>query len=173
MGEVYWYENGPEWKRHLVISDMHMLVGMDFGDITGRGWQDPVICYELYGPGGRIDDPDTNGGKIDWIENPGYPENTQERWRRHYIGRITGMHRLRVGYFTQRSKIEVLAFPIVAKENVHALLPIGLLQKPDDLENASEWPMFLVDNSYCRMVHGVIRKRSLVPASDLDSVLVA
>jgi hypothetical protein len=173
MGEIYWYENGPEWKRHLVTSGMHMPVGMDFGDITGNGWQDPVITYELYGPGGRIDDPDTNGGKIDWVENPGYPQNTQYRWKRHYIGRTTGMHRLRVGYFTQREKIEVLGFPIVAKENVHALLPVVLFQKPDDYENAPEWPMLTVDDSYFRMIHGVIRKVNYVPDSDLDSVLMA
>jgi hypothetical protein len=127
----------------------------------------------LYGPGGRIDDPDTNGGKIDWIENPGYPANTQHRWKRHYIGRTTGMHRLRVGYFTQREKIEVLGFPIVTKGNVHGLLPVVIFQKPDDLKNAPEWPAFTVDDSSFRMIHGVIKKANLIPDSDLDSVLMA
>jgi len=173
MGEIYWYENGPQWKRHLITGGMHMPVGMDYGDIAGNGRQSPVICYDLYGPGGRIDDPDPNGGKIDWIENPGFPENTQRSWERHYIGRTVGMHRLRVGYFTQRQRIEVLGFPIVATENVHALLPVVLFRKPDDVHNASEWPMFTVSNNYFRMIHGVIKKTNLIPGSDLDSVLIA
>jgi hypothetical protein len=173
MGEIYWYENGSEWKRHLLTTGMHMPVGMDYGDVSGKGYQDAVICYELYGPGGRIDDPDVSGGKIDWVENPGYPANTQQRWARHYIGRTTGMHRLRVGYFTQRQQIEVLGFPIVAKENVHALLPVVLFQKPEDAENAPEWPMFTVDDSHFRMIHGVIKKKNYIPGSDLDSVLIA
>ena len=173
MGEIYWYENGSPWKRHLVCDDMHMPVGMDYGDITGKGFNDPVICYGLYGPGGRIDDPDPLGGKIDWVENPGYPRNAQVRWQRRYIGRTTGMHRLRVGYFTQRDRIEVLGFPIVAQENVHALLPVVLFQRPDDFYNAPEWPMTVVDNSYFRMIHGAIKKQNLIPGSDLDSVLLA
>src|SRR4051812_41858259 len=37
MGEIYWYENGPQWKRHLITGGMHMPVGMDYGDITGNG----------------------------------------------------------------------------------------------------------------------------------------
>ena len=173
MGEIYWYENSPQWNRHVVCDDMHMPVGMDYGDITGKGFNDPVICYGLYGPGGRIDDPDPQGGKIDWVENPGYPQNTQHRWQRRYIGRTTGMHRLRVGYFTQRDKIEVFGFPIVAHENVHALLPVVLFQRPDDFYNAPEWPKTVVNNSYFRMIHGAIRKQNLIPGSALNSVLLA
>lgn len=66
MGEIYWYENGVEWRRHLVASGVRMPVGLDYGDLSGKGYQDIAICYELFGPGGRIDDPDTEGGKIDW-----------------------------------------------------------------------------------------------------------
>jgi hypothetical protein len=51
MGEIYWYENGPTWTRHLVCDGMHMPVGMDYGDVSGKGFQDPVICYDLYGAG--------------------------------------------------------------------------------------------------------------------------
>jgi hypothetical protein len=173
MSEIYWYENGIEWKRHLVTSGMRMPLGMDYGDISGKGHQDAVICYELFGPGGRIDDPDPDGGKIDWIENPGYPANTQQRWARHYIGRTTGMHRVCVGYFTQREKIEVLGFPIVARENLHALVPVILFRKPDGVESASAWPMSTVDDASFRMIHGAIKKRNFIPGSELDSVLAA
>jgi hypothetical protein len=173
MGEIYWYENGRTWTRHLVCDGMHMPVGMDYGDVSGKGFQDPVICYDLYGAGGRIDDPDVNGGKIDWVENPGYPANTQQKWIRHYIGRTTGMHRLRVGYFTQRERIEVFGFPIVAKENVHALLPVVLFQKPNNVETAEQWPMSTVSDSNFRMIHGAIKKKNLAPNSNLDSVLLA
>jgi hypothetical protein len=173
MGEINWYENGVEWRRHLVASGIRMPVGLGYGDLSGKGYQDIAVCYELFGPGGRIDDPDTNGGKIDWIENPGYPANTQQRWKRHYIGRTTGMHRLCVGRFTQREKIEVLGFPLVAKESVHALVPVVLFQKPDGAETAPNWPMSTVDDSHFRLIHGATAKRNLIPDSDLDSVLVA
>jgi hypothetical protein len=172
LGEIYWYQN-PDWTRHLVVSKIKMPTGMDFGDITGNGYPDMVICYQLYGPGGTIHDPDPEGGKIDWIENPGNPANTERRWDRHYIGRTVGMHRLRVGHFTQTQRLEVLGLPIVAMEDVHALLPVVLFTQPDDVLTATEWPMTTVDDSYFRMIHGVVKKQGLVPGSDLDSVLLA
>jgi hypothetical protein len=45
---------------------------------------------------------DPEGGKIDWLENPGKIDG---EWKRRYIGRSTAMHRLRLGYFTQLEKL--------------------------------------------------------------------
>lgn len=172
LGEIYWYRN-PTWEKQLVIDKIRMPVGGDCADISGNGYPDIVVCYELYGPIGTIHDPDTTGGKIDWIENPGQDLKDKQRWKRHYIGRTTGMHRLRCGYFTQSERLEILGFPIVAKESVHAVLPVVLFTQPDDVFSATEWPMTIIDDSYFRMIHGAEKKAGLIPGSDRDSVLLA
>ncbi len=172
LGEIYWYHN-PDWTKRLIIDKIKEPVGMDFGDITGNGLPDLVVCYQLYGPGGTIHHADPTGGKIDWLENPGnLPKNT-ERWNRHYVGRATGMHRLRVGHFTRTDRIQIIGFPIVAVEGVQAVLPIVLFTAPDNPAEAEQWPMETINDTDFRMIHGVARKTGIVPGSDLDAILMA
>ena len=173
LGEIYWYANEPGWPRRLITDGYRMPVGADYADISGNGHPDVVVCYELYGPIGTIHDPDPAGGKIDWIENPGSPDKQETRWRRHYIGRATGMHRLRVGHFTQTERLEVIGLPIVAVADVHAVLPVVLFTQPDDVRTATEWPMTVIDDTSFRMIHGAEKKKGLVPGTDLDSLLLA
>jgi hypothetical protein len=171
LGEIYWYQN-PDWTRRLVTNKIDMPVGMDFADITGNGYPDLIVCYELYGPGGTIHHPNEEGGKIDWLENPG-DGSASTRWDRHYVGNTVGMHRLRVGYFTQTERLEIIGLPIVAMEGVHALLPVVMFTSPDDLHDAKEWPMTVIDDVSFRMVHGAAKKSGLIPNSTLDSLLLA
>lgn len=173
LGEIYWYQNDREWTRRLVADGIHMPVGADFADVSGDGSPDIIVCYELYGPIGTIHDPDTAGGKIDWLENPGSPDKDESRWKRHYVGRATGMHRLRAGHFTQTERLEIIGLPIVAKEDVHAVLPVVLFTRPDDVHSAEEWPKTVVDDSHFRMIHGAEIKKGIIPDSDLDSLLLA
>lgn len=79
----------------LIADRIKMPVGADFADVSGNGHPDVIVCYDLYGPIGTIHDANTEGGKIDWLENPGTPDKDESRWKRHYVGRATGMHRLR------------------------------------------------------------------------------
>ncbi|NUT97552.1 MAG: VCBS repeat-containing protein [Saccharothrix sp.] len=173
LGEIYWYQNRPGWPRKLAVDGFRMPVGADFADVSGNGLPDIVVCHELYGPIGTIVDPDPRGGKIDWVENPGAADKTDARWKRHYIGRATGMHRLRVGHFTQSEKLEVIGVPIVATADVHAVLPLVMFTQPDDVHTAEEWPMTVIDDHSFRMIHGAEKKKGLVPGSDLDSLLLA
>lgn len=69
-GELYWYEN-PAWEKRLLLDKIKEPVGADFANITGKHGDDYVISYQLYGPGGTIHHADPEGGKIDWLENPG------------------------------------------------------------------------------------------------------
>ncbi|SDN83085.1 hypothetical protein SAMN05216368_107262 [Cryobacterium flavum] len=172
LGEIYWYQN-PGWQKRLVVDKVKEPVGMDHGDITGNGLADLAVCYQLYGPGGTIHHADPEGGKIDWLENPGNAAETSEQWMRHYVGRATGMHRLRLGHFTRNDVMQIIGFPIVAVEGVHAVLPIVLFTQPADVRSAAEWPMEVVSNRDFRMIHGVARKEGLIPGSDLDSILMA
>lgn len=173
LGEIYWYRNEPGWTRKLVTDGFRMPVGADFADISGDGRPDIVVCYELYGPIGTIHDPDESGGKIDWIENPGGADGTDARWARHYVGRATGMHRLRVGHFTRTDRLEIIGLPIVAAADVHAVLPVVMFTQPDDVRTATEWPMTVIDDRSYRMIHGAEKKKGLVPGSDRDSLLLA
>ncbi|WP_405505773.1 VCBS repeat-containing protein [Streptomyces cyaneofuscatus] len=173
LGEIYWYQNDGEWTRRLAADKFRMPVGADFADITGNGVADIIVCHELYGPIGTIVDPDTEGGKISWLENNGSPDKDPSRWKKHYVGRATGMHRLRAGHFTQTERLEIIGLPIVAKEDVHAVLPVVMFTQPDDVRAADEWPMTVIDDSSFRMIHGAEKKKGLVPGSGLDTLLLA
>lgn len=172
MGEVYWYKN-PDWQRILLANKIKMPVGMDFGDITNNGSPDIAICYQLYGPKGTIIDPDPEGGKIDWLENPGNPNNETEEWQRRYVGKAVGMHRLRIGHFTRTDRWQILGMPIVQVEGVHAVLPVLLFTEPDDIYSATEWERTVIDHTTFRFVHGFEKKKGLIPGSELDSVMLA
>lgn len=170
VGEIYSYAN-PDWTKRLIVDKVKEPVGMDTGDITGTGADDLVFCYQLYGPGGTIHHADPEGGKVDWLENPGPDAIARgERWRRHHIGRAVGMHRLRVGHFTRHDRIQVIGFPIVAVESVHSVLPVMLFTPPDD--PTQPWDSEVVTDSDYRMIHGVARKAGLAP-DGLDGILMA
>ncbi|GHG96271.1 hypothetical protein Srubr_45120 [Streptomyces rubradiris] len=173
LGEIYWYRNDGTWERRLAADGIHMPVGADFADISGNGVDDIIVCHELYGPIGTIVDPDPEGGKISWLENPGQPDKDPSRWKRHYVGRAVGMHRLRAGYFTQSERLEIIGLPIVAVEDVHAVLPVVMFTQPDDVHSAAEWPMTVIDDQHFRMIHGAEKKKGLIPGSDRDSLLLA
>lgn len=173
LGEIYWYRNDGAWTRQLAADGIHMPVGADFADVSGNGSPDIIVCHELYGPIGTIVDPDPKGGKISWLENPGRPDKDQSRWKQHYVGRATGMHRLRAGYFTQTERLEIIGLPIVALEDVHSVLPVVMFTQPDDVHSADEWPMTVIDDTHFRMIHGAEKKKGLIPASERDSLLLA
>lgn len=173
LGEIYWYCNDGAWTRRLAADGIHMPVGADFADISGSGVDDIIVCHELYGPIGTIIDPDPEGGKISWLENPGQPDKDPSRWKRHYVGRATGMHRLRAGYFTQTERLEIVGLPIVAVGDVHGVLPVVMFTRPDDVHAVDEWPMTVIDDTHFRMIHGAEKKQGLIPGSDRDSLLLA
>lgn len=59
-------------------------------------------------------DCDPVGGYISWLENPGREGlKDGKEWTMRFIGRWPAMHRLKAGYFTQRTFLEVVAASIV------------------------------------------------------------
>lgn len=171
LGEVNLYKN-PVWKKRQ-IAQYSGPVGMHHGDINGNGRLDIIICYQ-YGATMVMCDPE--GGNIDWLENPGTEDGF---WKRHYIGRATAMHRLRVGYFTQENKLDVLALPIVCRPNdVHSVIPVKLFTQPDDVESAKQWNEHLIDDTHFHVIHEAVVDKfnkifGIKPESNLDSVLIA
>lgn len=62
---------------------------------------DLIVCHH-YGP--NMKDCDMKGGWVSWLENPGRDRlDNNEEWVKRNIGRWPAMHRLRAGFFTQRS----------------------------------------------------------------------
>lgn len=167
QGEVNWYRN-PDWVKTPIVK-LDGPVGMHHADINGDGFMDVVICHKY---GKTMVECDPDGGKIIWLENPG---TTDGEWKRHYIGKITAMHRLRVGYFTQTEKLEVLALPIVGKpHDVHTLTPVKIFRQPDKVYEADEWESELITDSFYHVIHGVsMKKYRQKQGSELDSVLLA
>ena len=189
QGEVTWYRNN-DWKKTLIAKYIGP-VGMHHVDVNRDGRNDIVICYQY---GQTMVNCDPEGGKIVWLENPG---NSEPYWKSHYIGRATSMHRLKVGYFTQETKLQVLGLPIVGKPNdVHSITPIVLFTEPDDLYGAKEWKeeaLKVYDNKYYEknnkkpdpedqnarliyfhVIHGVsVKKYNIESGSNLDSALIA
>jgi hypothetical protein len=169
-GEVNWYQN-PDWKKTLITKFIGP-VGMHHADIKGNGWNDIVICYQY---GQTMVNCDPQGGKIVWLENPG---SSDGEWKGRYIGRATAMHRLKVGYFTQETKLQVLALPIVGKPNdIHSITPILMFTQPDDVYSAPQWECTVIDteeNTKFHVIHGVsVKKFRSKLGSNLDSVLIA
>ena len=172
-GELYWYDSSDNWSRHLMQDKIPMPVGAHYADLNGDGFDDYVFCYDLYGDGGRIDDPKADGGKIAWLKNPN-PSTTDARWEQREIGEEVGMHRLRVGHFTRTDKWQVLALPIVSLYGVQGILNIPLYTQPDDLDTTLPWDRTVVDNLHFRMLHGAQMKTGINPVnSALDSVVLA
>jgi len=173
-GVVRWYENpnqeerSGDWKERT-IAQVHQPVGMSHGDINGNGIEDMVICCEY---GDTMVTINEEGGLIFWLENP---RNVDGVWKKRYIGRATGMHRLCLGYFTQTTKLELLALPIVGKQhNTHSDLQVKLFQQPDDLEDAFEWKETLITDTFFHVIHDVaIRKFRMNRGDERDSAILA
>ncbi len=166
--QIYTFRN-PTWEKRL-IAQLEGAVGMDHADINQNGFNDVVICYQY---GATMRDCDPEGGKIVWLENPGTPNG---EWKHHYIGRATAMHRLRVGYFTQTDKLEVLGLPIVGKPgDIYSDVPVVLFTQPDDIDGAKEWNKTVVNDNYYHIIHGVSKKKfnNNRNGSKLDSVILA
>ncbi len=167
MGEVNWYHNS-DWNKRPIV-ELSGPVGMHHADINRNGRADIVICYQY---GATMVDCDPTGGKIAWLENPGTLDGT---WTQHFIGRATAMHRLKIGHFTQKEKLEVLALPIVGEpHNIHSIAPVLLFTEPDTIYAASEWPCTKIDTTNYRVTHGVSIKRVKNNAGTyLDTALLA
>ena len=141
-------------------------VAMDQADVNGDGFQDVVICFEY---GRTMLDCDPDGGKIVWLENPGLNAN-QQTWKKHYVGKSTAMHRLKIGHFTQTQRWEIIGLPIVSQPNdLVSAVPVILFQQPENVHNATDWPEKIINEDYFHVIHDA----ELIKKGQLDSLLIA
>ncbi len=172
VGKVVWYEN-PTWERR-VIADFPLPVALDVGDIAGNGRNDIIISHN-YGNCMFWCRPED--GKISWLENPGNFDDGKP-WKVHFISDLMAAHRLQLGHFTQRDRLELLALPVVGcrpyGKGVHEPVAVTLYDRPEDVFSASSWEGRIIDQESFRIIHGVVRQKfGGRSGPGLDSVLLA
>lgn len=106
-GRIVWYEN-PTWKKR-VIAEFPTPVAIDHGDLAGHGRNDLVLSHDF---GGCAFNCGPNDGKISWLENPGKYDDDKP-WTIRPVGDLVATHRVKLGHFTQRDKMELFAIPVV------------------------------------------------------------
>ncbi|KAI5838213.1 hypothetical protein DFP73DRAFT_486267, partial [Morchella snyderi] len=89
------------WKSYI-IAKFSTPIAAAVGDCAGNGLKDIIICHEYGSP--TFPEVSLSGGHLSWMRNPGRNNDgtLSENWETHFIGRWPSIHRLGVGYFTQR-----------------------------------------------------------------------
>ncbi|SJL07214.1 related to Aldos-2-ulose dehydratase [Armillaria ostoyae] len=161
-------QEGTGWKE-VILASLSFPVPMAYTDITGDGYND-IIIADNYGSS-MDDDIWPDGGRIQWFENPGDPN--KEHWKPRYIGQSPGMHRIRVGHFTQKDVVQIAALPVITRSgDFDTPVPVIIYTKPDDPRSASKWEKDIPFDNLFRVVHEAI----VVPSPDdggLDRIMLA
>ncbi|KDQ54530.1 hypothetical protein JAAARDRAFT_396980 [Jaapia argillacea MUCL 33604] len=166
--------NSEGWKL-TEIQSMDFPVAMVSADLTGNGYND-IIITDRYGPsmGALWDAQTNNGGRIQWLRNPG-DRDAQPYWEAHHIGNSTGMHRVQVGHFTTSSHFQVMGLPIIpASNDLTSPAPVILYDPtygPEMAPGPIAWSEEIIFSSEFRLIHDA----KLLPGANngLDMVLVA
>lgn len=93
---------GTAWDVHDIYS-FKEPVAVLAADVTGDGSLDLIVSHQ-YGP--NMKDCDMTGGRVSWLENPGrdgWERGGYAQWTKRDVGRWPAMHRIKAGYFTQKS----------------------------------------------------------------------
>lgn len=162
------------WKV-IDIQHMDFPVGMTYADLTGDGFNDIIIC-DRYGPtmNDLWDATTENGGRVQWLRNPGSGE-PGPYWEARHIGNSTGMHRLQAGHFTSHDITQILALPIIAASgDLTSAAPV-ILYTPVYGEcpgkGPESWVTAILFQSQFRLIHDVKLLKGM--NEGLDMVLVA
>lgn len=102
--QFVWYRN-PSWEKYLITANSRGDIAAAAQDIDGDGDIDLVLASEFNLAAS------TQGGLLQWFENPGNPTQNQE-WAAYTIDRVPTSHRLRWGNFNGRSRT-LINLPII------------------------------------------------------------
>ncbi|OCK81474.1 hypothetical protein K432DRAFT_295373 [Lepidopterella palustris CBS 459.81] len=157
------------WNKYE-IGKFHSPVAVVAVDITKSGLTDIVICHD-YGP--FMLECDMKGGHITWLENPGREGLDKGHWKERYIGRWPAMHRIKAGFFTQKSFLEIIAASVVYGEHDKTTpIPIIRFQAPEKVLEATEWPHDIIDDRSFTVIHEITVKKLSGP-NGLDSMIIS
>lgn len=102
--QFVWYRN-PSWEKHLITANSRGDIAAAAQDIDGDGDIDLVLASEF-----NLAE-STQGGLLQWFENPGNPTQNQE-WQAYTIDRVPTSHRLRWGNFNGKGP-SLINLPII------------------------------------------------------------
>jgi len=102
--QFVWYRN-PSWEKYLITANSSGDIAAAAQDIDGDGDIDLVLASEFNLAAS------TQGGLLQWFENPGNPTQNQE-WAAYTIDRVPTSHRLRWGNFNGQSRT-LINLPII------------------------------------------------------------
>lgn len=102
--QFVWYRN-PGWEKYRITGNSRGDIASAAQDIDGDGDIDLVLASEFNLA------QSTQGGLLQWFENPGNPMQNQE-WQAYTIDRVPTSHRLRWGNFNGRSDT-LINLPII------------------------------------------------------------
>ncbi|KAK7954128.1 hypothetical protein PG988_014822 [Apiospora saccharicola] len=117
---------------------------------------------------------DPKGGHVIWLENPGR-DNLKggKLWKEHYVGRWPAMHRVKIGHFTQKSFLEIVAASVVyGQHDKTTPIPIIRFQQPHKVTEATEWSSEVIDDENFTIIHE-LTPRKLDGPDGLDSLIVS
>jgi hypothetical protein len=169
-GHVSWYQN-PDWSKHP-IHEFSRPVSLDQGDIAGTGRRDLVVCHDY---ARTMFEATPADGRISWLENPG---EAGGEWTARSVGQLGSTHRLRLGHFTDRDHLQLLALPVVGQKSgmdaLHAPIKVMLYDRPDAATNSESWSGQPVDEISFRVIHAAQLGNFGSPSpAGLDAVLLA
>ncbi|KAG0639094.1 hypothetical protein HOY80DRAFT_964884 [Tuber brumale] len=146
-----------EWTE-TIITQVGSPMAVVSAEIAGSGRKDVLICYDY---GKTLLETNPHGGNISWLENPGRSENGRVggAWISRFVGRREGMYRLKAGYFTQGSFLEVVGIPIHGTGDIEGPIPVILFQKPENPLCAIEWRRDVIDDQHFTVVHDAVQKK--------------
>jgi hypothetical protein len=102
--QFVWYRN-PSWEKFRITANSRGDIATAAQDIDGDGDVDLVLASEF-----NLAE-STQGGLLQWFENPGDPLQNQE-WQAYTIDRVPTSHRLRWGNFTGKNNT-LINLPII------------------------------------------------------------
>ncbi|KAH6887056.1 hypothetical protein B0T10DRAFT_539220 [Thelonectria olida] len=157
------------WTNH-VIAKLSSPVAVLPVDVTKNGLMDLVVCHD-YGP--SMLECDMQGGWISWFENPGRDKLGSGPWKQRKIGRWPAMHRMKAGYFTQKSFLEIVAASVIhGAHDKTTPIPIIRFQAPENVLEATEWQRDVIDDSNFTVIHEITTKK-FNGLDGLDSMIIS
>lgn len=163
-GEVALFENpysaktdgksfDRSWKKSI-IDNVQRPVAMDQWSPDGR-YKDFILATEFGQGPYAIDD---NGGSLYYYRNPrNSPDNTEESWEKCFVGRVAGTHRVNLGHFTRKDRLQAIALPIAGCDgDPYSLIPVTLFTAPEEIREGSKWDASIISSDTFRVAHDMI-----------------
>lgn len=146
--QFVWYRN-PTWEKYRITSSSRGNIAAAAQDIDGDGDTDLVLASEFNLAAS------TEGGLVQWFENPGNPSANQE-WQAYTIDRVPTSHRLRWGNFSAVDQKALVNLPIIGFGAVAPSYQGGAQMKAYDIPKDPKGPWgSVVISDDLEMAHGL------------------